>query len=587
MRNTSRLVFSVLILLAFLAGAGCSNRDYPCGNGLLESFEACDGDALRNETCLSLGYYSGQLACRDNCTLDTSGCSQIKICEPACDLSLCETCINGTCISYCRAGEVCEAGTCSVEGIPLRLFFTADEHGWLFSGWSDDGTVFYGGAAELMTLMRERGYDPNENNSLLLSDGDMWTGPAISTWYKGESVVEVMNAMGYSAAAIGNHEFDFGQDVLLQRSQEADFPFLAANLRDEVSGDPPAYARNYIVEEVNGVQVGIIGLTLDGLPYLVCSDNLEGLVETGYEQALRETVPLARADGAQVVIVISHICPDDLMELTWLAAELDIDLMTAGHCHSTSVDERYGVLVVSPGASMVKFAQVDMIVNPVTYEVVFKEAEVVENYYYAPDPVVPDPDPAIQSIVDFWLEQVEQDLGEVIGYTQTGIDGWAMYNMTVDSFLMALPEADLAVVNTTGFRSSYSPGDITIAHTVSVQPFENYLVVLELTGAQIVQAFEYFYWPQALAGALVDKSGARTIVSINGGPINPASTYRLVTIDYLLCQPDYFPFDVPPESVTFTDLHWRQTTEDWIRAQESAGDDPLEDFLDPTPRWVD
>ncbi len=579
--------FIGLALLTALALGGCSNRADPCGNGLIDPGEDCDGSNLDDETCLSQGFRSGDLACSDECTLDTTGCSQDEFCDPACDAAACESCFLGACASDCEEWETCEAGTCTSDTVSLTLFFTSDEHGWIFGEWSNDHSEFYGGPAELMTQLRQRGYDPAGGSSLLLSDGDMWTGPAISTWYRGQSVVEVMNAMGYSAAAIGNHEFDFGQDVLLERSQEADFPFLAANLEDEASGAPPAYAQTHVVEEVNGVQVGVVGLTLDGLPYVVCSDNLQGLVEKGYEQGLRDAAAAALADGAEVLVAITHVCPEDIMLLTPLAAELGISVLAGGHCHSTYLDDRDGVVVLSPGWGNLQLGQVELLLDPVTLEVVAHQEAVIDNVYPAGGPQPPDPDPAVQAIVDTWQAQVDQELGEIIGYTATGVDDWPLYNMITDACLTAVPDADLAIVNTTGIRSSYGPGDITVADTVEVQPFENFLVVVELTGAQFVELAESLPWPQPIAGALVDKTGGQTTVSVGGGPINPATTYRLVTLDYLVCQPDYFPFDIPPQALTGTGVHWRQATEDWIRARDSSGEDPLEDFLDSNPRWLD
>ena len=587
MRIALSLVLSGSLSLLLLAPASCSKRAEPCGNGQLDPDEVCDGEKLGEETCLSQGFKSGQLTCSADCTLDTSACSQDEYCIPACDANACESCFSGTCTSDCQEWEHCEVSSCISEATQLTFFFTSDEHGWISSAWSDDGQGFYGGVGEMMTLLQAEGYDPDSSNSLLFSDGDMWTGPAISTWFEGESVVQVMNAMGYSAAVVGNHEFDFGQDALLQRSQEANFPFLAANLKDEAGGGPPAYSQSHVVVEVNGVQVGVIGLTQDDLPGMVCSDNLQGLEETGYEQALRDTAPLALADGAEVLILISHVCPEDLMAMTSLAASLGIVLMTGGHCHSTFMGAQAGVAVIAPGSSFTKFARVDLHVEPGTLMLLNHQSKMISNYFAVDGPAAPEPEPAVEAIVDTWRDLVDQELGEVIGYTETGIWDWPMYNMTADAFLMALPDADLALTNMTGFRSSYGPGEISRADTVAVQPFENLLVEVELTGAQFVQLIESLWWPHAIAGALVDKSGAQLTVSVGGGPIDLAATFRLVTTDYMVCRPDFFPFEVPAEKLTFTDLHWRQVTEDWIRAQDSSGEDPLEEFLDDTARWVD
>ncbi len=104
----------------------------------------------------------------------------------------------------------------------IIILYTNDEHGWI------EGSEGYGTAAELMGIWREtEGYSEEKSNYLILSGGDMWTGPAISTWFQGKSTVEAMNAMHYSAAAIGNHEFDFKIEGLKQRMEESNFPFLS------------------------------------------------------------------------------------------------------------------------------------------------------------------------------------------------------------------------------------------------------------------------------------------------------------------------------------------------------------------------
>ena len=103
----------------------------------------------------------------------------------------------------------------------LIVLYTNDEHGWM------DSYEGAGGAAGMMDLWERReGYAPDDPRFLVLSGGDMWTGPALSTALKGESMTDVMSAMGYRAAAIGNHDFDFGVENILARADQAAFPFL-------------------------------------------------------------------------------------------------------------------------------------------------------------------------------------------------------------------------------------------------------------------------------------------------------------------------------------------------------------------------
>ena len=166
-----------------------------------------------------------------------------------------------------------------------RCLYTNDEHGWLAA--TDD----FDGAAGMLGLWRdEEGYT-EDGPFLVLSGGDTWTGPAISSWFDGESMVEVMNAMGYDAAAIGNHEFDFGVDGLRARIDQAEFPFLSANIRDAASGAAAEFALPYVIQEVNGVRVGIIGLSCDGHAGEDDADARRGLEFTPYKAALEAVVP--------------------------------------------------------------------------------------------------------------------------------------------------------------------------------------------------------------------------------------------------------------------------------------------------------
>ncbi|MCK4903986.1 MAG: hypothetical protein KAS35_04785, partial [Candidatus Marinimicrobia bacterium] len=148
----------------------------------------------------------------------------------------------------------------------IVILYTNDEHGWI------EKSEYTDGAANMMGLWREiEGYN-GDDRYLLLSGGDNWTGPAISTWFEGESTVDVMNAMEYDASAIGNHEFDFKVDGLYERIEQAEFPYLSANIREKVSGEIPDFATPYIIKDIDGVLVGIIGLTTTSTPYSTFPD---------------------------------------------------------------------------------------------------------------------------------------------------------------------------------------------------------------------------------------------------------------------------------------------------------------------------
>lgn len=151
----------------------------------------------------------------------------------------------------------------------IVVLYTNDEHGWM------EGTGNADGAAELVGRWKQtEGYMP-DSPYLILSGGDMWTGPAISTWFKDESMAEVMNKMNYSAAAIGNHEIDFKIEGLKEKIAQSTFPLLSANIREKATGDIPDFVQPYLVKEVNGVSVGIIGLTTTTTPVSTFPDYVK------------------------------------------------------------------------------------------------------------------------------------------------------------------------------------------------------------------------------------------------------------------------------------------------------------------------
>lgn len=584
-RTTLRIL--LLVAIACPALAGCADQNDQCGNGYIDDGEQCDGYILGTNTCESAGFAGGTLACRSDCRLDTSACFEESVCEPACDASICETCREGTCVDACEDDERCEEGTCVSEIETLTIFVTSDEHGWMEDELSGDGETMWGGAADLLGRFRELGYDPNTDESILISDGDMWTGPAISTWFDGESMVEVMNAMGYSAAALGNHEFDFGPDVLADRAEQADFPFLAANLTLDETGESPDYATPYTIVEVNGVQVGIIGLLLYGLPFVSRPGNIEGLVIGEYEAALRSAAPEAVEDGAEVLLVSAHACEDELLELTDVAAELGISVMTGGHCHEWNHVEQDGVPVVSPGAGMIVYAVVEIAFDTTHREVVGVEVELGENYYPASEENPVEPDAFIAAIVSRWRGRVVEALGEVIGYTASGIPiDWGLYNMIVDSWRWRFPEADLAFSNTGGVRSNIGQGDITLADIVGVQPFENELYIVTLTGDQVLDNLQCC-GVTLLSGLSIDASGLTFSVSLSdGSTIDSAATYEVIVSDFIYEGGGGYLFSDQDPVPQYTGVFDREPIIDWIREQNTSTEQPLETLLDNTSRWL-
>jgi len=463
----------------------------------------------------------------------------------------------------------------------VTIFFTSDEHGYLEPQL--EGPKSSGGAANLMAVMRQAGYDPDSNRSILLSGGDMWAGPAVSSWFRGASAVEVANAMGYDAAVLGNHEFDWGEEQLETNEKAADFPFLSANIIETASGKVPPYARPYIVRNVGGVKTAVVGLSKVDTPSMVLPSHIKGLQFTDYEAALRQTVLLARSSGAELVIVASHVCADELRELVPVAAELSIPLLAGGHCHSTENYERDGVRIISAGSHMRAFARVDITLSNGRGKAIQTRAELFPvEYYLDGDPIIADEE--INRIVSGWSEKIDMEMGQAIGYSETGIEiGWPLYNLLVDSWLWAYPDADIAINNFGGYRDRIPAGKIRKSDIFAVWPFENDLVEVDLTGRQIMDNLDCC--GGAVAGITYTKSDGRPAVRLKSGdPLDPEATYRVIVNSFMYEGGGPYLFSKQNSEGRAIGVNFRDPAIDWILSRDTSRAHPLETLLDATPR---
>ncbi len=449
----------------------------------------------------------------------------------------------------------------------ITILYTNDEHGWM------EGAEEGQGAAHMMNLWREQEGYSEDGPFLVLSGGDMWTGPAISTWFDGESMVDVMNVMGYDAAAIGNHEFDFGLDGLRERVAQSEFPYLSANIRDKETGDIADVAIPYVIQEVSGVQVGLIGLTTNRTPATTHPDNVASLSFIPYKEALAEIVPQARADGAELLIVIGHICSDDRHWLAPWAAELGIAVIGGGHCHQKLTEIVDGLALIEGGSYLQGYVRVDITFDSESRTVVDIEARYHDNSGGTPDP-------EIAAVVAGWRAQADESLTQVIGYLDEPIINRSntMINLVTNAWLAAYPAADVALTNKGGFRQAIPAGEIALETIIGVLPFNNVLIDVELTGTELIRNIECC---QPVAGGMTTV-GQYTLT--DGTPIDPDSTYHVLVNDFMYAGGDSFKFQEQDPGAYNTSIDWRQPVIDWIISLDTSPENPLDNYLDKENR---
>ena len=451
----------------------------------------------------------------------------------------------------------------------LTVLYTNDEHGWM------QGMQPGQGAAELMGLWEaDYGYTPG-GPFLVLSGGDNWTGPAISTWFEGESMVDVMNSMGYAASTIGNHEFDFGLEALAARLDEADFPYLSANLRRKSDASPPLDLgiQPYTIVDVAGVKVGLIGLTLTNTPKVTNPVNVVDFNFIPYEQALREAVPQVRQAGAELIMVPAHVCLDELRPLARAVADLGISLFGAGHCNEFTSFTESGAVVLAGGYHDTSYAYAQFLLDPQTHQV-------LDVTYGTHRNQGGNPDPEVASVIDRWAQAADAELNQPIGYLKRKINRQSreMQALITESWVLGYPNADAALTNLGGMRADLPAGELTLADLISVMPFDNVLVEIKLTGAQLIEVITQSPLPPAVGG--VSLVGGNWRLHKSGEPLQMDQTYSVLVNDFMYAGGDDYTLlaQFDPRGYN-TAIDWRQPVIDWILAQHSTDQQPLDEAI--------
>ncbi|MEZ4706640.1 MAG: bifunctional UDP-sugar hydrolase/5'-nucleotidase [Caldilineaceae bacterium] len=450
--------------------------------------------------------------------------------------------------------------------ITLTIFYTNDEHGWMAGVQPDQS------AAHLLGLWSELESELGSDHFLILSGGDNWTGPAISTWFAGEGMVEVMNAMGYDVSVIGNHEFDFGLDLMQQRIAEAAFPFLSANMRYKTDGSHPIDLgiQPFTILDLGDLQVGVIGLTTTSTPLTTKPVNVADFDFIDYEAALREVWPEVTAAGADIVLVPSHICMGELAELAHRVADLGIDFFGGGHCNELVNREVGGAVLVEGGSHMQSFATATFAIDTATGEVTALQHDVRYN-------LEGEADGDVAAIIARWQAATDAELNTVIGYLAEPMAqrSPAMQMLITKAWLAENPTADISMTNLGGMRAGIDAGELTLADIINVMPFDNVLVEVQLTGEQTVAALTSGNRPATIGG--IHRVGGVWVWDATGEPVDMAATYSVLVNDFMYAGGDGFTrlAEYDPNGYN-TGINWRQPVIDWIEAQKSSTDRPLD-----------
>jgi len=451
------------------------------------------------------------------------------------------------------------------EPISLTILHVNDVHGHVlpYSEPSVNEKTRVSGAARLAAMIgAERAANPD--GSLLLSAGDMFQGTAISNEFRGQSVIEIMNALKFDAMAIGNHEFDWGLDTLAQLVSSARFPSLSANIFDS-RGESIHGIKPYVLLTRKNLKIAVIGATTVDTVTSTEPSNVAGLIFPDPATILPEIIKKVREEGAKLVILLSHL---GLAADRHLAEQVEgIDVIVGGHSHTVLDDPLLvrGTIIVQAGYYGLYLGVLELAVDPSSGKIVrFTDKDELKPVISGLDLPL---DANIAQIVDKYDGLIKEKFAAVTGEASVELTRQPYQESVLGDLITdAMREAthtQIAFHNSGGIRDNIPPGKITLETIYAVLPFDNVLAGMDLTGEQLMEILEQ---NGALEKKILQVSGieveydmskppgSRVAKALVGSePLDRQKVYSVTTNDFVAAGGDKFATFTKGKNITWGD----------------------------------
>jgi len=436
----------------------------------------------------------------------------------------------------------------------IVILFTSDVHAGIDSGWT------YSGVDVLRRQLMAEG-----NHVLLVDNGDAIQGEPLATVTSGRAIIELMNTLGYDIATIGNHEFDYGMERLMELVALADFPYISCNFTKlgKLVFDP------YVLKEIAGTRLAFIGITT---PWALRSStpkyfmDKDGNYIYGFCQgndgkdlyaAVQKAVDAARADGADYVIAMAHLGnvaedkPYTYADV--LANTTGIDVLLDGHSHD--LDQ---VAMKNKAGKKVLRSACGTKLEAVGYVRITPAGEISTGLYKWEKEENAVAVLGLESVMNEACQRAKEELkaalAEVVATSKVDLltkdpatnvrlvrnQETALGDLCADAYRY-ISGADIAFINGGGIRSDLRKGDVTREDIIKIHPFGNMLCVCEATGQEILDALEFsaHAWPAEFGGWLCP-SGLRfevhtyidssVVMDENGMFVGVSGEYRVKNV---------------------------------------------------------
>ena len=415
----------------------------------------------------------------------------------------------------------------------------------------------FGGVARVKTMIDQLRSELDGQNVVVLDAGDQYQGSLMYTTYKGDVEIEFMNDIGFDAMAVGNHEFDDGDEGLAKLADGVDFPVISGNIDVSSSNVLAGKVDNHTVLEVGGKKIGIISaLAVDTVE---TSSPSGSVIFTDEIESLQADVDALTAEGVDIIIALNHVGVKADMAIA--EAVSGIDAVVGGHSHTKFSNTEEGAMAYPTMVGAVPVVQAYAYSKYVGHLVLeFDDAGNVTSANG--DTILLDAsvaeDEAIVARVAELAGPIEEMKTRVVAESAEPIDGdrgscraveCQMGSLIADAMLDRVADQgiQIAIQNGGGIRASIDAGEITMGEVLTVLPFQNTLSTFEVTGETIIAALEngvsdmaegagrfpqvagmsYTVDPAAEVGARISD------VMVGGAAIDLAATYGVVSNNYV------------------------------------------------------
>ena len=469
------------------------------------------------------------------------------------------------------------------EELTLDILFTNDIHGGIdrypatYMNPSFPPIIGGGGSSATYIKSVRKKADLTTRDNFLFDAGDFFQGHPIGTVTDGRAVIQYMNEIDYDLSVVGNHEYDVGEERLIESYKLAKFPILSCNIINKKTGKLVDYVTPYLIFEKLGMKIGVIGVTTTDTEKMSFPEHIKNIKFLSAKTSLEKYIKIVKEKGADIVIVVAHFglpyAPEPAYQRRYvknknqspirywgydaqeIAHEVEgIDLIFGGHMHKGFKepweDPITHTLVMQGYAYGSSIGHVIIKIDSETKSICGWESPTIRDGILLTnfeDEFIPDEEIGLS--IEEMQKEAEKGMDDVVGITsvylsKAGKGAQSIVGNLVCDAMLEGTGADFSFLNLGGIRGEIPTGPITYRNVFDVLPFDSQIIIFEADGLLLKQIIEKRVENSShglrVAGIEVVYNNQRenfdkvTSLLIGDEPWQPNKIYKLATTDFLM-----------------------------------------------------